>query len=122
MGGPPDSLHPSLLPHLQLDDGPELTPRRVSDHHQLARDDDWLEQVEALVRFGGCEVHRPQHAGRAGCLTGPRYSSISMFSRARTTWGKCFWHSSSTRSRNSSSWSGSWWVRASCFTPACLAT
>ena len=39
-----------------------------------------------------------------------RYSSISIFSRASTTRGKCFWHSSSKRSRNSSLWSGSWWV------------
>src|SRR5215813_14500813 len=98
MGGPPDSLHPSLLPHLQLDDGPELTPRRVPDHHQLALDDDGRGDVEALVCLASGEPDSAQHAGRASCLTGPRYSSISIFSRARTTWGKCFWHSSSTRS------------------------
>jgi len=62
------SSAPAAPPHLQLDDGPELSPRRVPDHHQLALDDDWLEQVEVLVRLAASEVDRPQHAGRTGCL------------------------------------------------------
>jgi hypothetical protein len=37
--------------HLQLDDGPELAPRRVSDHRQHALDDDRLRHVQALVRL-----------------------------------------------------------------------
>jgi len=46
MGSP----HPPCIRHLQLDDGPEVSPRRVPDHHQLARDDDGRGDVEALVR------------------------------------------------------------------------
>ena len=53
----PDSLpHLPCLPHLQLDDGPELSPRRVSDHHQLALDDDGLRHVEALVRLASISL------------------------------------------------------------------
>jgi len=56
--------HPPRLPHLQLDDGPELTPRRVPNHHQLAFDDDRLRHVEALVRLAPGELNGAQDAGR----------------------------------------------------------
>jgi len=60
------------LPHLQLDDRPELTPRRMPDHPQHALDDNRLRDVEALVRLAGVEPGWT----RSGC------SSASQTARA----------------------------------------
>src|SRR5262245_61108865 len=54
--------YPPRLPHLQLDDCPELAPRWVANHHQLALDDDRRGDFEALVRLGHGEGHDTQHA------------------------------------------------------------
>src|SRR5262245_9269448 len=59
---------PPRLLHLQLDDGRELSPRRVADHHQHALDDDRLRHVEALVCLTTGEGHDAQQARRASRL------------------------------------------------------
>src|SRR5262245_27289042 len=58
--------NPPRLPHLQLDDGPEVSPRRVPDHHQLALDDGGLHHVKPLVRLAHGERHDTQHVTSAG--------------------------------------------------------
>ena len=57
--------HLPRLPHLQLDDGRELAPRRVPDDDKDALDDDGRQDVEVLVRLPLGEVDCPQDAGRA---------------------------------------------------------
>src|SRR5262245_36069658 len=39
---------PAAPPHLQLDGGPELAPRRVPDHQQHGLDDDGHQHVQAF--------------------------------------------------------------------------
>src|SRR5262245_22109858 len=59
------SPHPPRLPHLQLDDGRELPPRRVPDAPQHALDDDRRDHVEALVALAPRELDSARHAGRS---------------------------------------------------------
>ena len=59
------SPHPPRLPHLHLDDGRELAPRRVPDDDKDALDDDGRQDVEALVRLSPGKLDGVEHAGRS---------------------------------------------------------
>ena len=62
------SPHSQRLPHLQLDDGRKLAPRRVPDHPPHPLDDDGLRDLQARVVFTRDELDRPQHGGQASDL------------------------------------------------------
>src|SRR5262245_2015163 len=55
--------NPPRFLDLQLDDGAELSPRRVANHHQHALDDDRLRHVQARVVLAPGELDDAQHAG-----------------------------------------------------------
>ena len=57
------------FPHLQLDDGAELAPRRVPDDHQLALDDDGRGDVEAVVILGGVNATMRRQPGGPSAST-----------------------------------------------------
>ena len=61
---------------MQLDDGRELAPRRVPDHHQLALDDDRLRDVQALVMLAPGKRHDTQRVTSAGGLDAPDAGNI----------------------------------------------